>query len=423
MRVLVVGGGGREHALIWKLAGSGEVEKIFCAPGNAGIASLAECVPIGVDEITRLRDFAREQGVGLTVVGPEAPLVEGIADLFREENMLIFGPGSSGARLEGSKVWAKCVMEKYGIPSAPFAVFNNARAAGDYLDKVAYPVVVKADGLAAGKGVVVADNQSAAHEAVQEIMVKKVFGRAGAQIVVEECLQGEEISLFAVTDGNTFFMLPSAQDHKAANEGDRGPNTGGMGAYSPTGILTLELLEQAKRNIFTPVIQGLREEGIDYRGVLYAGCMLTAEGLKVLEFNARFGDPEAQVILPRLSSPLLPLLLHAAQGNLAALEPPRWSAEAAVCVVMASGGYPGKYETGKVIHGLKEAQAEKAVVFHAGTARRDNMLVSNGGRVLGITAWDTDLKEAQKKAYLLAEKIRFEGAYYRRDIGRRALSR
>lgn len=423
MRILVVGGGGREHALIWQLARSPGVEKIFCAPGNGGIASLAECVPIGAADVADLLDFARKQQVDLTVVGPEAPLVDGIGDRFREADMLIFGPDRSGARLEGSKIWAKRFMEKYNIPSADFKEFRDPRIAFDYLEQASYPTVVKADGLAAGKGVVVAESQADAKRAVQEIMVDKVFGGAGDSIVVEDCLQGEELSLFAITDGDTFIMLPSAQDHKAAYEGDWGPNTGGMGAYSPAGIFTPELVKEAEDNIFMPVLKGLLQEGIRFQGVLFAGCMLTTAGLKVLEFNVRFGDPEAQVILPRLTSPLLPLLLHAARGELRNLETPHWSPEAAVCVVMASGGYPGSFETGKVIHGLDAAETEKAVVFHAGTAQKDSRIVTSGGRVLGVTAWDADLKTAQKRAYLLADKIKYEGAYYRRDIGHRALSR
>ena len=423
MRVLVVGGGGREHALIWKLAGSGGVEKIFCAPGNAGIALMAECVPIGTGEISSLLNFARGKKIDLTIVGPEAPLVEGIVDLFREAKMLILGPDKNGARLEGSKAWAKAFMQKYHLPSASFKVFDDPQTAGNYLEQAKYPIVVKADGLAAGKGVVIAENYPVALEAVQGMMVKKAFGQAGTRVVVEEYLQGEEVSLFALTDGQTYFMLPSAQDHKAIYEGDRGPNTGGMGAYSPAGILTPELREAASKQIFAPVLAGLQQEGIDYRGVIYAGCMLTPEGLKVLEFNVRFGDPEAQVILPRLTSPLLPLLFHAANGTLNNLEPPQWSAQAAVCVVMASGGYPGEYELGKVIYGLEEARSAKAMVFHAGTARRDNLFVTSGGRVLGVTAWDDNLQEAIRQAYRLVERINFAGAYYRRDIGYRALSR
>ncbi len=424
MRILVVGGGGREHALIWQLARSPGVEKIFCAPGNGGIASLAECVPIGAADVNALLNFARKQQVDLTVVGPEAPLVDGIGDRFREANMLIFGPDSSGARIEGSKIWAKRFMEKYNIPSAAYKEFRDPRIALDYLEQANYPTVVKADGLASGKGVVVAESQTDAKRAVQEIMMDKVFGRAGDSIVIEDCLQGEELSLFAITDGDTFIMLPSAQDHKAAYEGDWGPNTGGMGAYSPAGIFTPELVKEAEDIIFMPVLNGLLQEGIRFQGVLFAGCMLTTAGLKVLEFNVRFGDPEAQVILPRLASPLLPLLLHAARGELRDLETPRWSPEAAICVVMASGGYPGNFETGKLILGLDSAETEKkAVVFHAGTAQKDNQIVTSGGRVLGVTAWDADLKTAQKRAYLLAETIKYEGAYFRRDIGHRALSR
>lgn len=423
MRVLVVGGGGREHALIWSLAQSPGVDKLYCTPGNGGIMGLAECVPIGTDELGKLEEFARQQRPDLTVVGPEAPLTEGIGDIFREAGLLVFGPGSSGARLEGSKVWAKQFMEKYHIPTGGFASFSDPGDAFAYLERISYPAVVKADGLAAGKGVVVARDHAAAKGAVQEIMVEKAFGRAGDKIVVEECLEGEEISLFAVTDGANYVMLPSAQDHKAAYDGDLGPNTGGMGAYSPAGILTPSLEEEAKQKIFAPVLEGLRQEGIDYRGLLYAGCMLTTEGLQVLEFNVRFGDPETQVVLPRLKSPLLPLLYGAARGNLDGVEPPTWSPEAAVCVVMASGGYPGSYEGGKEISGLADAGEEKTVIFHAGTARVDDSIVSSGGRVLGVTAWDADMKTARDRAYRMVETISFEGAYYRRDIGHRALER
>lgn len=423
MRILVVGGGGREHALVWKLAGTPGVEKLFCAPGNGGIAAHAACVPVGAGDIAGLRDFALKEHVDLTVVGPEAPLTAGITDLLRADGMLVFGPDSSGARLEGSKVWAKHFMNKYDVPTAAFRVFSEPGEAYAYLEEAIYPLVVKADGLAAGKGVVVAHGREEAVRAVREMMEKKIYGEAGNTVVVEECLTGEEISLFAVTDGRTFVMLPSAQDHKAVFEGDQGPNTGGMGAYSPAGLLTPKLLEEVKEKVFNSVLQGLQQEGIDYRGVLYAGCMLTAEGLKVLEFNARFGDPETQVVLPRLRSPLLPLLRHAAAGELDSLETPSWSPEAAVCVVMVSGGYPGSYETGKVIQGLGDLDEEKAVVFHAGTARADGHIVSSGGRVLGVTAWDSDLQQAQKRAYHLVEKISFDGAYYRRDIAHRALAR
>mgnify|MGYP000993603835 CR=1 FL=1 len=422
MRVCIVGGGGREHALVWKLSQSPEVEKIYCAPGNAGIASLAECVPIEAEEIEKILDFVRENEVHLTVVGPEAPLTAGIADLFYKHGKLIFGPCKEGARLEGSKVWAKQFMLEYGIPTAAYAVFHDAAEAYNYLQKAAYPLVVKADGLAAGKGVIIAQNYSEAKKAVRLIMEEKVFQSAGKNIVIEEYLEGDEVSVFAITDGKSYITLPSVQDHKAIYEGDRGPNTGGMGAYSPAPVLTEQLAKIVEERVFQPLISGLIKEGISYRGVIFGGLMLTADGPKVLEFNVRFGDPETQVLFPRLGSDLCPLLYEAARGNLSAVASPRWLEDAAVCVTMASRGYPGKYEKGKEIQGLNEvSDLNKTMVFHAGTAFEGNKTVTAGGRVLGVAAWDSSLKAAVEKAYRLAGTVKFEGAYYRRDIAHRAL--
>ncbi|HHU76429.1 MAG TPA: phosphoribosylamine--glycine ligase [Firmicutes bacterium] len=425
MRVLVIGGGGREHALVWKLAQSPEVQEIFCAPGNAGIASLASCVPIGVDEHEKLLDFARQKDVQLTVVGPEAPLLAGLSDLFRENGLLVFGPSRKGALLEGSKSWAKDFMVRYNIPTGVYKVFTSKDEALDYLKESSYPQVVKADGLAAGKGVIITGDFGEASLAVERIMEKKEFGKsAGEKIVIEEFLEGEEVSVFAVTDGFSYEVFPSAQDHKAAFEGDRGPNTGGMGAYSPPPVLTDELEKEIKEKIFEAVISGFQEEGIVYRGVIFGGLILTSEGIKVLEFNARFGDPETQVILPRLKSDLFPILFEAARGGLSSLAQPSWHDDAAVCVVMASGGYPGKYEGNKVISGLDKVEgAEKAIVFHAGTTLQGDQIVTSGGRVLNLTAWDLSLEDAVKRAYDLAGPIRFDGARYRKDIAHRAFHR
>lgn len=422
MDVLIVGGGGREHALTWKLSQSQEVEKIYCAPGNAGIASLAKCVSINVEDGEALQQFAREKGVHLTVVGPEAPLMEGIVDLFQENGQLIFGPDRSGAMLEGSKVWAKQFMSRHNIPTAAFEVFENPGEAFAYLKNISYPVVVKADGLAAGKGVIVADNYEEAARAVHSIMEEKVFGEAGSRVVIEDFLEGEEVSAFAVTDGASYVTLPSAQDHKAIYDGDRGPNTGGMGAYSPAPVLSQKYQDVVERHILEPVFNGLAAEGIVYRGVLFVGLIITRDGVKVLEFNVRFGDPEAQVILPRMKSDLLPLLYEGARGNFRSIAPPEWNDNYSVCVVVASKGYPGEYEKGKVISGLsKAAGLDNAVVFHAGTKLQDEQVVTSGGRVLGLTAWDSSLKKAVDQAYRLTEIIQFDGAYFRKDIAHRAL--
>ncbi len=424
MRVLIVGGGGREHALAWKLSQSPLLSKLYCAPGNAGIAGLAECVQISPDESDRLAKWALEKKIDLTVVGPEAPLASGLADRFRSLGLTVFGPGRDGARLEGSKVWAKEKMRQYGIPTASFAVFSSYRDAHDYLENYGdRPVVVKADGLAAGKGVTVAAGRAEAVEALRLIMEERRFGDSGEQVVIEECLEGEEVSVLAITDGKKLLVMPSAQDHKAVGEGDSGPNTGGMGAYSPAPIFTTLLAEQTDREVFQPLLEGFAREGIDFRGIIYAGLMVREGNLSVLEFNVRFGDPEVQAIIPRLESDLLPLLLQAAEGDLSKAEA-RWKEEAAVCVVIASGGYPGSYRTGFPIEGIEEAEAlggGNVAVFHAGTALDNGSVVTAGGRVLGVTAWDMDLKKAVELAYRAVERISFENAYSRRDIAYRAL--
>ena len=423
MKILVVGGGGREHALCWKFAQSPLVEKVFCAPGNAGIAQDAECVPIKVDDFEALADFAEKEGVTFTIVGPEDPLAKGIVDYFESRGLKIFGPSAKAAQIEGSKVFAKELMAKYGIPTAAFEVFDDPDQALAYVEKKGAPLVVKADGLAAGKGVIVCHTVEEAREAVKKIMVEKAFGEAGNRVVIEECLVGEEASFMILTDGKTLLPLPTSQDHKPLLDGDKGPNTGGMGAYSPAPVVTEELSQTIMETIMRPVIEGLAKEGIPYKGVLYAGLMITDGKPYVLEFNCRFGDPECQPLMMRIKSDLAALINDALAGNLAG-KTLEIDERAAVCVVMASGGYPGKYEKGKVIHGLEEAEKIPGVkVFHAGTARRDGQYVTNGGRVLGVTALGSDIPEAIDLAYEAVEKIHWEGVHYRRDIGAKALKR
>lgn len=423
MRVLVVGGGGREHVLVWKLLQSPRVQKVFCAPGNAGIAGLAECVPIPADDIDALLSFALDNEVELTVVGPEAPLTAGIIDAFAAAGLAAFGPCKAAARLEGSKAFAKEIMDKYKIPTAESRTFTDADSALAYLREKGVPIVVKADGLAAGKGVVVAASLAEAEEAVRRIMLEREFGDAGNRVVIEEFLDGEEVSVLAFTDGNTVIPMVSSQDHKAAYDGDTGPNTGGMGAYSPAPVLTWELLAQVEEQILRPTISGLRAEGITFAGVLYAGLMITKTGPKVLEYNVRFGDPECQAVLPRLQSDLTDIMLSVINRCLHQQEI-RWHNNHTACVVMASGGYPGPYEKGKEIMGLDEAAQMKGVyVFHAGTETKGGKTVTAGGRVLGVTAWCDTLQGALDKAYGAVEKITFEGAHYRSDIGQKAIKR
>lgn len=420
-KVLIIGQGGREHALAWKLAQSPQIEKLYAAPGNPGIAELAQCVPIQAEDIAGLLNFARDNDIDLTVVGPEAPLMGGIVDQFRAAGLPIFGPTAGAAQLEGSKVFAKNIMKKYGIPTADYQVFtepDQARAFARTFTDRGRSVVVKADGLAAGKGVIVAPNYAEASAAIDSIMAKKQFGEAGDKVVIEEFLVGQEVSFFAITDGIDYVPLMSAQDHKTVFDNDEGPNTGGMGAYTNPPVFTDELLQETKEQVIEPIIKGLASEGYPYQGVLYAGLMITPDGIKVLEFNARFGDPETQVLMPMIKSDLLPLLEASANGNLkdAAVE---LNDGVCVCVVLASGGYPGSYEKGKEIEGLDNIK--DALVFHAGTARKEEQIVTGGGRVLGVVSRGKDFRSAIESVYRQVENIYFEGMHYRRDIGHRAL--
>ena len=420
MKVFVVGGGGREHALVWKIVQSPRVDKIYCAPGNAGIAQQAECVNIGAEDIDGLLAFAQAKKIDLTVVGPEAPLVDGIVDRFKEAGLRIFGPGKKAAQLEGSKALAKHFMAKYNIPTARYAAFSRADEAMQHVRDKVGPVVVKASGLAAGKGVMVCEHTADALDAVRSVLVDKRFGeQAGQQVVIEELLVGEEVSVLAFTDGRTVVPMIPSQDHKRVFDGDLGPNTGGMGAYAPAPIYNPELHQIVVRDILEPTVKGLAENGWDYHGVLYAGLMITEEGPKVLEYNVRFGDPETQPVLAMLDTDLIEIIEAVIDNRLDEIEI-KWKHGAAVCVVMAAGGYPGSYTKGEVISGLDSA-AEHAVVFHAGTAERDGQIVTNGGRVLGVTALGKNISEAINKAYSGVEKINFNAAHYRRDIGQKAL--
>ncbi len=428
MKILVIGSGGREHALVWKLAQSPHATQMWCAPGNAGIAqerlamngAAVECINLGAEELPKLLAFARENRVDFTIVGPDNPLALGIVDLFQRHGLKIWGVNQRAARFESSKVFSQKFMEKYGIPTAAAGTFSDAAAAKGFCATLGGKCVVKADGLALGKGVLICRNQSEAEQAVEEIMVGKAFGTAGANVVIQEFLEGIEVSLHALCDGTTAKVFPTSQDHKRALDGDAGLNTGGMGTYSPTPFLTGAQLADAARSILDPFMRGCAAEGIDFRGLLYPGIMLTRSGPKVLEFNARFGDPETQIYLTRLENDLVELLDASASGTLGDQEL-KWKPEASVCVIMASGGYPGSYPKGKVIKGLDTANALPHIkVFHAGTAMKDGQLVTNGGRVLGVTALGQDLRAAQAAAYTAVEKIQFEGAHYRRDIAAKA---
>jgi len=433
MKVLVIGSGGREHALVWKIAQSKLADKIFCAPGNGGISKQAECIDIKAEDIPALIDFARKEKIDLTVVGPEVPLALGIVDEFSNYKLGIFGPNKKAAQLEASKVFAKQLMAKYNVPTAEFKIFDNYEEAKKHIEKINAPCVVKADGLAAGKGVVVAKTADEAKQAVNLMMQEKIFGAAGNQVIVEECLYGQEASIIVLTDSKEVIPLASSQDHKRVFDEDKGPNTGGMGAYSPALIVTPGLFQEILNKIVYRTIEGLAKEGLNYQGVLYAGIMITKEGPKVLEFNVRFGDPETQAILPRLKSDLLEVMLAAADGKLSKISRLgglNWDSRACVCVVCASGGYPGEYEKGKVITGLNDAdKMQDVVVFHAGTKRPtvgssrypSVQYLTNGGRVLGVTGLGNTIKEAIDRTYQAADKISFEGMHYRKDIGYRAL--
>ena len=420
LRILVVGAGGREHALVWKLARSPRAEKVYCAPGNAGIARHAECVAISASDVEALSEFAEGERIDLTVVGPEAPLAAGIVDVFQDRGHRVFGPNRAAALIESSKIWCKQTIAKYEIPSGCFITFERPDQALSYVELQEPPIVVKADGLAAGKGVTVASTVEEAQQAIRAAMVEGVFGEAGRRVVVEEYLQGPEISVMALSDGKNLLPLPSAQDHKPVLDGDRGPNTGGMGCYSPVPVLTEDLFQEAMDKIMRPTVRAMAAEGRPYVGCLYGGLVLTDEGLKVLEFNCRFGDPESQVVLPRLDGDLVDLLEAGVEGELPDTDERREEG-AAVCVVMASGGYPGNYETGRLIHGLDKAEAmSDVVVFHAATKRTDEGMVTAGGRVLGVTGLGEGLSQAVETAYGAVEQIDFDGAHFRRDIGRRA---
>ena len=418
MKVLVIGSGGREHALAWKIAQSPLVKKVFCAPGNAGTVNVAENIDIPSDNVDALLQFATVTGIGLTIVGPEQPLVKGLVDSFEESGLRVFGPSQRAAEIEGSKVFCKDLMKKYGIPTARYESFDSLDQV-KLFTKEDEPVVVKASGLAAGKGVILCSNAEEARSAVQSIMQEKAFGNAGDQVVVEEFLTGQEVSLLAFTDGKTVLPLDSAQDHKAAFDGDKGPNTGGMGAYSPALVFTEELKQQVIDEIMIPTVRAMAKEGRYYRGILYAGLMLTESGPKVLEFNARFGDPETQPIMMRIKNDIVPIFEACIDGTLAK-QSLQWRQEPTVCVVMAAKGYPSSYEKGKEISGLNSDENRQAVVFHAGTKLENGKVLTNGGRVLGVTALGSDINQAIKNAYSAVDKIKWDGIHYRKDIGNKA---
>jgi phosphoribosylamine--glycine ligase len=420
MKILVIGGGGREHALVWKLRQSPRVTALYCAPGNAGIAQDATCVPLKISDHSALIAFAETEKIDLTVVGPDDALAAGLVDAFQARGLRIFGPTQAAARLESSKVFAKAFMERHGIPTARSRSFEDSAEAHRYCQQLNYPLVVKADGLALGKGVIIAQSPWSAAMAIYEIMERRKFGEAGRRVVVEEFLEGEECSIHALVDGRSYLLFPGAQDHKRAYDQDQGPNTGGMGTFSPPDrLLTPELEKQIRHEVLDRFIAGLKADGIDYRGMLFPGLMITTDGPKVLEFNCRFGDPETQVLLTRLEGDLLPLLEATLSGQLEATQA-RWKPQPAVCVVMASGGYPGDYATGKTIEGLDAVQ-DGVTVFHAGTRRSDGAVQTAGGRVLGVTALGEDLPAARARAYEGVDRIHFEGAQFRRDIAAKGL--
>jgi phosphoribosylamine--glycine ligase len=419
MKVLILGSGGREHALAWKLAQSPRISALYCAPGNGGISQIARCVPLKIQEHDRLVAFAQSEGIDLTVVGPDDALAAGIVDRFESEGLAIFGPNQAAARLESSKVFAKEFMRRHGIPTARFGHFTSSAAARDFARTMHLPLVVKADGLALGKGVLIAQTLDEADAAITAIMDERRFGDAGNAVVLEEFLEGPECSIHALVDGSTYLLFPGAQDHKRAFDADLGPNTGGMGTYSPTPKLTPQLEQRVRSEILDRFLAGLQADGIRYRGMLFPGLILTADGPKVLEFNCRFGDPETQVLLTQLESDLLDLLEATLHGTLCS-QNPKWRAGSAVCVILASGGYPDAYETGKPIHGLDEA-AHSSVVFHAGTRLEAGSFLTAGGRVLGVTAIGSDLLTARARAYDAASKISFEKAHYRTDIALKGL--
>mgnify|MGYP001290804963 FL=1 len=422
MQVLVIGNGGREHALVWKIKQSPKVKAIFCAPGNAGTSEIAENVPIAADDIEGLLQFALNKGIELTIVGPEQPLVMGIVDQFNEKGLRIFGPNAHAAELEGSKSFSKNIMNKYGLPTAEYKNFTSSEEAEEYVNDKSCPLVVKADGLAAGKGVLLCRTTEEALIAVNTIMKNRSFGSAGDQIVIEEFLEGQEISVLAFSDGKTVLLMDSAQDHKAAFDGDTGPNTGGMGAYSPAPVFTEVMQQKVRDKIMLPMVRAMKQEGRPYKGILYAGLMLTKTGPQILEFNARFGDPETQPLLVRMDSDIIPIFEACIDGTLDQCQL-NWKNKSSVCVVMAAAGYPNSYEKGKFISGLENANSiQEVVVFHAGTKKQDGKIVTNGGRVLGVTATGENTSSAIERAYEAVNQIKWEGIHYRKDIGYRTRS-
>lgn len=419
MKILVVGKGGREHAIVWKLAQSDKVDKIYVAPGNIGMAEQAEIVPVEVEDLHGLANFASKNEIDLTVVGPELPLTLGIVDIFEGKGLHIFGPNKEAAEIEGSKAFAKDFMQKHHIPTARFKVFESHFEALDFVRTAGFPLVIKADGLAAGKGAVIVNNPDEAKATVENIMVERVFGEAGSKLVVEDFLEGEEVTVMAFTDGERVAPMISAQDHKRIGDGDTGPNTGGMGAYAPTNIVTERLMKQITEEILEPTINGLAAMGRIYTGVLYTGLIITDRGPKVLEYNCRFGDPETQVVLPLLESDLVEIFSDINEGYLNVKEI-KWKEASSVCVVLASRGYPASSEKGIPIEGLENCRADNCVIFHAGTARKNSKYVTAGGRVVGVTSVDSTMKGALERAYGCVDKISFDGMQFRRDIGRKA---
>ena len=422
MDILIIGSGGREHTLAWKLAQSKLVNKIYAVPGNPGMEDVATCVSGSVEDNAFLVNFAKENNIDMVVVGPEVPLTNGIVDDMEKVGIPSFGPKKLAAQLEGSKSFSKDIMKKYGIPTAKYEVFTEADKAKAYIEQEGAPIVIKADGLAAGKGVIVAETKQQALDAIDEIMCDKAFGSAGNSVVIEEFMAGEEASVLAFTDGKTIIPMIPSQDHKRAHDGDKGPNTGGMGTYAPAPVVSEDLMETIKSTILEPTIQAMAKEGHPYKGCLYAGLMITSEGPKVVEFNARFGDPETQVVLPLLDSDLGEIMLACINGTLADCDI-KWSDKAAVCVVMSAGGYPAKYRKGDEILGLENAAQNNILVFHAGTAKQDTKIVTNGGRVLGVVALGDDIKSAVDTVYKGIKTIDFKDVYYRKDIARRAFNR
>lgn len=417
MNILVVGSGGREHAIVWTIAQSMKANKIYCAPGNGGIADIAECLPINATDIEGVVQAAKDYKIDLVVVAPDDPLAKGMVDAMTKAGIRAFGPTAEAARIEASKAFSKEFMEKYGIPTANYALFSESDEALEYLKKQKYPLVVKADGLALGKGVIICKNQKEAEGAVNSIMIENNFGEAGKQVVIEEFLTGTEVSILSFTDGKTLSIMPASQDHKRAMDDDKGLNTGGMGTFSPSRVYTPELAQICMENIYLPTINALNREGITFKGILYFGLILTDEGPKVLEYNARFGDPETQVVLPTLETDLVDIFEAVIDGTLDKINI-EWSDAACVCVIMASGGYPENYKKGYEIKGIEQAELDSnIIVFHAGTKKENGKYYTNGGRVLGVTAIGKDLKHARERAYKAVEKIQFQDAHYRKDIG------